>query len=104
MIPNTALPFPDLDWPAGVTSRVPFRLYMDDDVRAAEQARLFQGPVWQFLCLADEVPNVGDYKTTYAGETPVIVTRSEDESQCLREPLRPQRALVCLGTGATLKS
>ena len=83
---------------------MPFRLYMDDDVRAAEQARLFQGPVWQFLCLADEVPNVGDYKTTYAGETPVIVTRSEDgglnafENRCVHKG-----ALVCLGDRGNAK-
>ena len=78
---------------------------MDDDVRAAEQARLFQGPVWQFLCLADEVPNVGDYKTTYAGETPVIVTRSEDgglnafENRCVHKG-----RWFALRTGATPRS
>src|SRR6185437_7788210 len=33
---------------------------------------------WQFLAIADELPNPGDYKTTFLGETPVIVTRGED--------------------------
>lgn len=104
MMPNKEPPISDLDWPTGVTNRVPFRLYMDEDVRAAEQSRLFQGPVWQFLCLADEVPNVGDYKTTYAGETPVIVTRSEDgdlnafENRCVHKG-----ALVCLDDRGNVK-
>ena len=47
MIPNSETLLPDLDWAEGVTSRVPFRLYMDEDVRRAEQDRLFQGPVWE---------------------------------------------------------
>lgn len=104
MIPNSDTSLSDLDWTPGVTSRVPFRLYRDEEVRSAEQRRLFQGPIWQFLCLADEVPNPGDYKTTYAGETPVIVTRSEDgtlnamENRCVHKG-----ALVCLGDRGNVK-
>src|SRR5204862_252222 len=40
--------------------------------------RVFLGPTWQYLALADELPEPGDYKTTFLGETPVIVTRGED--------------------------
>ena len=104
MIPNADTSLPDLDWTPGVTSRVPFRLYQDEGVRAVEQKRLFQGPVWQFLCLSGEVPNSGDYKTTYAGETPVIVTRSEDgainamENRCVHKG-----ALVCLDDRGSVK-
>ena len=32
-------------WQAGLT-RVPFWVYQDDDLRRAEQEKIFQGPVW----------------------------------------------------------
>ena len=66
---------PLLDWPKDGNSRVPYRAFADEGIHAAEQKRIFQGKTWQMLCLADEIPNPGDYKTTYAGETPVIVVR-----------------------------
>ncbi len=97
MLANTDTALPDLDWPEGVTSRVPFRVYDDREIHAAEQARVFQGPTWQFLCLASEVPEVGDYKTTHIGETPVIVTRSEDgELNAMENRCVHKGALVCL--------
>ena len=69
---------PVLDWPEGGNSRAPYRAFSDPAVYSAEQTRIFQGAVWQFLCLANEVPEPGDYKTTFAGETLVVVTRGED--------------------------
>jgi len=88
---------PLLDWPKDGNSRVPYRAFADEDIHAAEQKRIFQGKTWQMLCLADEIPNPGDYKTTYAGETPVIVVRDENgnvnafENRCVHKG-----ALVCL--------
>ncbi len=55
------------DWPEGGNSRVPYRVFMDPAIHAAEQERVFQGPTWQLLCLALEIPNPGDYKTTFIG-------------------------------------
>ena len=51
-------------WPHDLT-RVPFWVYQDQDVARQEQARLFNGPVWNFLCLEAEIPNQGDYRTTF---------------------------------------
>src|SRR5262245_47739221 len=65
-------------WPKEGLTRVPYWLFQDPQVYAAEQRRLFQGPLWNFLCLAVEVPNAGDFCTTAVGETPVIVTRDAD--------------------------
>jgi anthranilate 1,2-dioxygenase large subunit len=65
-------------WPKEGNSRVPYRMFTDPEIYRAELGRVFLGPTWQFLCLADELPNSGDYKTTFLGETPVIVTRGED--------------------------
>ncbi len=68
----------DVTWPKEGNSRVPYRMFTDPEIYKAELDRVFLGPTWQFLCLADELPNPGDYKTTFLGETPVIVTRGED--------------------------
>jgi hypothetical protein len=33
---------------------------------------------WSFLALEAEIPNPGDFKSTFVGDTPVVVTRTED--------------------------
>ncbi len=43
-----------------------------------EQTKLFQGPHWSYLCLEAEVPEIGDYKTSFIGETSIIVPRDKD--------------------------
>jgi anthranilate 1,2-dioxygenase large subunit len=67
-----------LTWPKEGNSRIPYRVFSDPEIYRAELDRLFLGATWQFLVLADELPNPGDYKTTFLGETPIIVTRGED--------------------------
>jgi phenylpropionate dioxygenase-like ring-hydroxylating dioxygenase large terminal subunit len=67
----------DFRWPDDDVSRVPFRVYTDPAIYAREQERIFRGPTWNFLCLEAEIPNPGDYKTTYVGDAPVIVARDE---------------------------
>jgi phenylpropionate dioxygenase-like ring-hydroxylating dioxygenase large terminal subunit len=66
--------------PAGDLSHVPFRVYTDQDIYKLEQKHIFRGPTWNFLALECEIPNVGDYKTTYLGDAPVIVVLGPDES------------------------
>src|SRR5262245_17104956 len=65
-------------WPHTGTSQVPFQVYTDPDLYAMEQKRIFQGPTWNFLCLEAEIPNEGDYKTTFVGDAPIIVVRSRE--------------------------
>lgn len=65
-------------WPDEGLTRVPYTVYQDADIYAAEQARIYRGPVWNFLCLDCELPKPGDYRVTQVGETPVVVTRDED--------------------------
>ena len=38
-------------WPAEGLTRVPYWVYADRDLYAHEQARIFRGPTWNFLCL-----------------------------------------------------
>ena len=62
-------------WPRLDYSRVPYRLYHDPEAYQREQERIFRGPTWNFLGREAEVPNLGDFRTTYVGDTPVIVNR-----------------------------
>ncbi len=62
-------------WPTRDYSRVPYRLYHDAEAYGREQERIFRGPTWNFLCLEAEIPNRGDFRATWVGDTPVIVNR-----------------------------
>ncbi len=66
------------DWPAEGLTRVPYWVYQDPDVHRTEQRRIFEGPVWNYVCLESEVPGPGDFRTTHVGAMPVIVVRGED--------------------------
>jgi anthranilate 1,2-dioxygenase large subunit len=65
-------------WEADRLSRVPYWVFQREDVYQREQKRIFQGNAWNYLCIEAEIPEIGDYVATHAGETPVIVTRGHD--------------------------
>lgn len=91
------MPQEALIWPKEGNSRVPYRVFSDPAVYAEELKRVFLGPTWQFLVIADELPRPGDYKTTFLGETPVIVTRGEDgEVHAMVNRCAHRGNLVCL--------
>ena len=64
-------------WPEEGLTRVPYWVYQDADLYAREQERIFRGDTWTFLGLEAEVPNAGDYKTTFVGDMPVVLSRDE---------------------------
>ncbi len=59
--------------------RVHTRAYTDPGVFDAEMERLFS-KVWVFVGHESEIPNAGDFKTSYIGLQPVIVSRSADQA------------------------
>lgn len=63
---------------AKALSRVPYAVYADTQVRAQEETQIFHGPTWNYLCLEAELVEPGSYRTTFVGETPVIVVRDDD--------------------------
>jgi len=70
-------------WPSEGMARVPYWVYADPDVYAREQERIFGGPAWNYVGLACEVPEPGDYKRTFIGDRPVVVARNtEGELRC----------------------
>jgi len=71
---------PDYVWPRSDFTRIPFGIYHDADVYTQEQHRVFRGPTWSYLCFDVEIPNPGDFKCVYVGDTPVVVNRDQDGS------------------------
>ena len=65
-------------WPAEGLTRVPYWVYSDRDIYEEEQARIFRGPTWSFLCLEAELPGPNSYRRTSLGAMPVVVTRDKD--------------------------
>jgi phenylpropionate dioxygenase-like ring-hydroxylating dioxygenase large terminal subunit len=65
-------------WPAEGLTRVPYWIYSDRDIYEAEQARIFQGPTWSFLCLEAELGGPNRYRRASLGAMPVVVTRDAD--------------------------
>src|SRR5216683_3354180 len=86
-------------WPSEGLTRVPYEVYSDRSVYEREQAEIFRGRTWSFLCLEAEIPNPGDYKTTRLGDAPVIVARAADgaihafENRCAH-----RGALLCFNS------
>ena len=86
-----------LIWPEPGVTRIPYRLYADQEILALEQQRIFRGPVWNFLCLEIDIPEGGDFKTSTVGEVPVIITRDEDGGiHAMVNRCAHKGALVCL--------
>jgi phenylpropionate dioxygenase-like ring-hydroxylating dioxygenase large terminal subunit len=90
-------------WPPGLT-RVPYWVYRDPGIARDEQARVFEGPGWHYLCLEIDVPETGDYRTSMMGAMPVVIARAEDgviaafENRCAH-----RGALICLDDGGKVK-
>src|SRR2546421_2591157 len=67
----------EVRWPRNDYSRVPYRLHHDEALYALEMERIFRGPAWSSLCLEAEIPKPGDFRTTWIGDTPVVVSRDK---------------------------
>ncbi len=65
-------------WPGAGLTRVPFSAYTGQDLVQQEQQRIYRGATWNYLCLAAELPESGSYRTTFVGETPVVVVKDAD--------------------------
>jgi salicylate 5-hydroxylase large subunit len=76
------------------THRIPVSIYTDSGIYQRELDRFFYGPHWSYVGLEVEIPNVGDFKTTFIGERGVIVTRDVSgeihvlENRCQHKGIR----------------
>jgi anthranilate 1,2-dioxygenase large subunit/terephthalate 1,2-dioxygenase oxygenase component alpha subunit len=89
---------------SGDLTRVPFWVYRDANLPKLEQQRIFEGPVWNFLCPEAVIADPGDWRATVVGRTPVVVVRDADGTIAAFENRCSHRgALICLddaGRGA----
>jgi phenylpropionate dioxygenase-like ring-hydroxylating dioxygenase large terminal subunit len=84
-------------WPAEGATRVPYWVYQDPDIYQQEQARIWRGRTWSYLCLEAELPEPGSFVTTSVGDMPVVVSRDAGgalhafENRCAH-----RGALICM--------
>jgi phenylpropionate dioxygenase-like ring-hydroxylating dioxygenase large terminal subunit len=64
-------------WPEEGLTRVPYWVYSDREVFAAEQEKIFQGATWNFLCLEAELPRPNTFRRSNLGAMPVVVARDQ---------------------------
>ena len=69
---------PPLLWPSADGVNVPYRVFTEQEVFEREQERIYRGRTWSFLGLEAEIPKQGDYKSTYIGDTPVVLVRGSN--------------------------
>lgn len=99
---TSATPIPV--WEGDIT-QIPYWVYRNEDVRKLEQEKIYQGPTWNYLCLEAEIPKAGDYRSTFVGEMPVVVTRNTDggihafENRCAH-----RGALIALEDGGNVRN
>ncbi len=99
----------DYLWPREGACRIPYWVYFDGSIYRTEQEKIFHGSTWNYVGLEAELPHPGDFKTTFVGDTPVIVVRDLDSSinvlvnQCAhrgntvcREPYGNKSRLTCI--------
>jgi len=79
------------------SDRVHTSLYNDPDIFSAEMEKIFQR-TWVWVGHVSEIPNPGDFVTTYVGLQPVIVNRDRDgEIHVLLNRCRHRASTVCEG-------
>ena len=83
-----------MEWPQGELTRIPFWIYQAPEIYALEQKRIYEGPVWNYLCLEAEVAQARrlphHLRGLDAGRGGARLRRGNLR---LREPLRaPRRA------------
>ena len=93
-----------IQWVRGQHTRVPYAVYQNQDVLEQEQKRVYEGPTWNYLCLEAELPEPGNYRTTFVGRAPVIVARDTDgEIYAFENRCTHRGALICLEKAGTAK-
>jgi len=93
-----------LRWEANQLTRIPYWLFKEQTVFDREQERIFRGPSWNYLGLDAELPKGGDFKTTFLGKMPVVVSRDTDGTVHAFENRCSHRgALLCLKKNGNTK-
>jgi benzoate/toluate 1,2-dioxygenase alpha subunit len=70
-------------------------IFTDEELFELEMTHIFEGN-WIYLAHESQVPNPGDYFTTFIGRQPVMITRAKDGSlHCLINACSHRGAMLC---------
>jgi anthranilate 1,2-dioxygenase large subunit len=58
-------------------SRIPKKAYVQQEIYDLEMKKIFQGKTWNLVGHVSEIPNQGDYRTSYIGIIPIVITRDK---------------------------
>ncbi|MGW1742025.1 benzoate 1,2-dioxygenase large subunit [Nocardia sp. NPDC001965] len=71
------------------------RIFTDEEIFELEMKHIFEGN-WIYLAHESQIPEPGDYFTTYIGRQPVVITRGRDgELRCLINACAHRGAMIC---------
>ena len=71
------------------------RIFTDEDIFELEMKHIFEGN-WVYLAHETQIPNPGDYFTTYIGRQPVVITRDRSgKLNCLINACSHRGAMLC---------
>jgi phenylpropionate dioxygenase-like ring-hydroxylating dioxygenase large terminal subunit len=91
-------------WPGTRLTRVPYWVYQDEANYRLELRRIFEGPVWNYLCLESDLARPGDYRTSFVGEMPVVAVRGErGEVHAFENRCAHRGALIALDDGGSAR-
>ncbi|WOP17269.1 benzoate 1,2-dioxygenase large subunit [Raineyella sp. LH-20] len=70
-------------------------VFTDEQLFELEMKYIFEGN-WIYLAHESQIPNVGDYFTTYIGRQPVVITRGKDgRLHCMINSCAHRGAMLC---------
>ena len=67
----------NLQWPLKF-NEIPKEVFQREDIYRRELERIFRGPEWHLVAHRAEVAEPGGYKSTFIGETPILIVHGED--------------------------
>ncbi|MGY2746841.1 Rieske 2Fe-2S domain-containing protein [Arthrobacter sp. UYCu723] len=75
--------------------RVDRGIFTDEDIFELEMKHIFEGN-WVYLAHDSQIPNVGDYFTTYIGRQPIVISRNkEGDLNALINACSHRGAMLC---------
>jgi benzoate/toluate 1,2-dioxygenase alpha subunit len=81
--------------PANGVYRVRRNVFTDEELFELEMKHIFEGN-WVYLAHESQIPEVGDYFTTYIGRQPVVISRDKQgELHCLINACSHRGAMLC---------
>ncbi|MEU6119758.1 benzoate 1,2-dioxygenase large subunit [Streptomyces sp. NPDC047117] len=71
------------------------KIFTDEEIFELEMKHIFEGN-WVYLAHETQIPEIGDYFTTYIGRQPVVISRSKDgELNALINACSHRGAMLC---------